>query len=680
MQQSCYRKEAILSASSPKGFPVGEDEEKVVEMSADAFRPSQSREPDESRGVIPWDKVRLGDLLQEYQEVCIMCGIVGYVGDKQAADFLLEGLSKLEYRGYDSAGIAVYDGNHIRVEKSVGRLSALRDKIKDDMPQGTIGIGHTRWATHGRPSDRNAHPHTDCSGDFVVVHNGIIENYLGLKEELIEKGHVFKSETDTEVVAHLLEEVYNGDFVSSVREVLHRIEGSYSLVFMSKREPDKLICTKQDNPLVIGIGEGENFIASDIPAIIARTRRTYILNDGELAVVTKDSIKITNRRGEPVTKKVFEVNWNAEAAEKGGYEHFMLKEINEQPKAVRDTMSQRIAKDGKSIVMNELKWDADYLNSFNKIYIVACGTAYHAGLVGKFYIEKLARVMVEVDVASEFRYRNPIVDENTLFIVVSQSGETSDTLAALKESKRLGAKTLALTNVVGSSIAREADQVLYTWAGPEIAVASTKAYTTQLILFFMLALYMAQIKKTQTPERLEELIAKLKNVPAQISEELSDVDPIKTFAKKYGFNEDVFYIGRLLDYDVALEGALKLKEISYIHAEAYAAGELKHGTLALIVEGVPVIALATQKSVYEKTLSNIKEVKARDAVVIGIAAEGDTELEKYVDHVIMVPETDELLLPLLTVVPLQLLAYYAAITRGCDVDKPRNLAKSVTVE
>ena len=609
-----------------------------------------------------------------------MCGIVGYVGDKQAVDFLLEGLSKLEYRGYDSAGIAVYDGAKIRVEKSVGRLAALRDKIKDDVPQGTIGIGHTRWATHGRPSDVNAHPHTDCTGDFVVVHNGIIENYLTLKEDLIEKGHSFKSETDTEIVAHLLEEVWNGDFEASVREVLRRIEGSYSLVFMCKREPDKLICTKQDNPLVIGIGEGENFIASDIPAIIKRTRRTYILNDGELAVVTKDAIRITNRRGEPVTKKVFEVNWNAEAAEKGGYEHFMLKEINEQPKAVRDTMSQRIAKDGKCITMDELKWDADYLNSFNQIYIVACGTAYHAGLVGKYYIERLVRVPVQVDVASEFRYRDPIIDEHTLFIVVSQSGETSDTLAALKESKRRGAKTLALTNVVGSSIAREADQVIYTWAGPEIAVASTKAYTTQLILFFMLALYMAQIKKTVTPERIAELIAALKQVPAQISETLSDTEPIKTFAKQYGFNDDVFYIGRGLDYDVALEGALKLKEISYIHAEAYAAGELKHGTLALIVEGVPVIALATQKSVYEKTLSNIKEVKARDAVVIGIAAEGDEELQKYVDHVMKVPETDELLLPILAVVPLQLLAYYAAITRGCDVDKPRNLAQSVTVE
>ena len=399
-----------------------------------------------------------------------------------------------------------------------------------------------------------------------------------------------------------------------------------------------------------------------------------------MAVVKKDSVWITNRAGEPVTKKVFEVSWNAEAAEKGGYEHFMLKEIHEQPKAVRDTMSPRIAKDNSAIVMDELKWNKEYLESFNKIYIVACGTAYHAGLVGKYYIEKLVRVPVEVDVASEFRYREPIIDDRTLTIVVSQSGETSDTLAALKESKRLGAKTLAVTNVVGSSIAREADQVIYTWAGPEIAVASTKAYTTQLITMFMLAAYMAGIKGTQTPERIRGLIGKLRDIPAQVSEILEDVEPIKTFAKQYGFNEDVFFIGRSLDYDVVLEGALKLKEISYIHAEAYAAGELKHGTLALIVEGIPVIALATQKSVYEKTMSNIKEVKARDAVVIGIAAQGDDEMEKYVDHVIKVPETDELLIPILTVIPLQLLAYYAAITRGCDVDKPRNLAKSVTVE
>ena len=609
-----------------------------------------------------------------------MCGIVGYVGDRQAAEFLLDGLSKLEYRGYDSAGIAVYDGENIRVEKSVGRLAALRDKIKGNVPMGSLGIGHTRWATHGRPSDVNSHPHTDCHGDFAIVHNGIIENYLSLKEELIAKGHVFKSETDTEVVVHLLEEVYNGDFIAAVRAVLERIEGSYALAFMSRRHPDLLVCTKQDNPLIIGLGEGENFIASDIPAIISKTRRTYILADGEVAIVRKDAVEVTNHLGAPVPKKVFEVTWNAEAAEKGGYEHFMLKEIHEQPKAVRDTMSQRITADKKSISFDELAWDADYLNSFNKIYIVACGTAYHAGLVGKYYIEKLARVLVEVDVASEFRYRDPIVDEHTLLIVVSQSGETSDTLAALKESKRRGAKTLAITNVVGSSIAREADQVVYTWAGPEIAVASTKAYTTQLVLFFMLALYMAEIKKSIAAERTAELVAQLHEIPAQVSEILSDVDPIKTFAKQYGFNEDVFYIGRGLDYAVSLEGALKLKEISYIHAEAYAAGELKHGTLALIVEGVPVIALATQRNVYEKTLSNIKEVKARDAVVIGIAAEGDTELEKYVDHVMHVPASDEFIMPILSVIPLQLLAYYAAITRGCDVDKPRNLAKSVTVE
>ena len=609
-----------------------------------------------------------------------MCGIVGYVGDRQAAEFLLDGLSKLEYRGYDSAGIAVYDNGSIRVEKSVGRLSALRDKIKGNVPIGNIGIGHTRWATHGRPSDVNAHPHVDCHNDFAIVHNGIIENYLSLKEELIEKGHVFKSETDTEVVVHLLEDVYQGDFVAAVREVLRRIEGSYALAFMSRKHPDMLVCTKQDNPLIIGLGEGENYIASDIPAIISRTRRTYIMGDGELAIVRKDSVEITDRKGEPVAKKVFEVTWNAEAAEKGGYEHFMLKEIHEQPKAVRDTMSQRITSDKKSISFEELSWTPEYLNSFNKIYIVACGTAYHAGLVGKYYIEKMARVIVEVDVASEFRYRDPIVDDKTLLIVVSQSGETSDTLAALKESKRRGAKTLAITNVVGSSIAREADQVVYTWAGPEIAVASTKAYTTQLVLFFMLALYMAEIKGMITPKRTAELVEHLQEIPSQISEILSDVDPIKTFAKQYGFNEDVFYIGRGLDYSVSLEGALKLKEISYIHAEAYAAGELKHGTLALIVEGVPVIALATQRNVYEKTLSNIKEVKARDAVVIGIAAEGDTELKKYVDHVMHVPASDEFIMPILSVIPLQLLAYYAAITRGCDVDKPRNLAKSVTVE
>ena len=590
-----------------------------------------------------------------------MCGIVGYVGEKQAANFLIDGLTKLEYRGYDSAGIAVFDGEKINVAKSVGRLAALKEKIKNNTPEGVMGIGHTRWATHGRPSDVNSHPHTDCSGKFAIVHNGIIENFMSLKEELIAKGHKFVSETDTEVVAHLIEDVYEGDFVEAVNKVLNRIEGSYSLAFMCQDYPDTLICTKKDNPLVIGLGEGENFIASDIPAIIAYTRRTYIMNDGEIAVVKKDSIWVTDRKGNPITKKV-------------------LKEIHEQPKAVRDTISPRINKENTQVVLDELKWTKEYVENFNKIYIVACGTAYHAGLVGKYYIEKLARIPVEIDIASEFRYRDPIIDEHTLTIVISQSGETSDTLAALKESKRLGAKTLAITNVVGSSIAREADQVMYTWAGPEIAVASTKAYTTQLVTMFLFAMYVSGLKGTITTERTHELLTQLRLLPDEINRTLEDVEPIKTFAKNYAFNNDVFYIGRSLDYNVALEGSLKLKEISYIHAEAYAAGELKHGTLALIESGVPVIALATQKSVYEKTLSNIKEVKARDAVMIGIAAEDDNELEKYVDHVIKVPATDELLIPLLTVVPLQLLAYYAAITRGCDVDKPRNLAKSVTVE
>ena len=609
-----------------------------------------------------------------------MCGIVGYVGPKQAAPFLLEGLRKLEYRGYDSAGIAVYNGANITLEKCMGRLDSLEKKIEGRIPQGHLGIGHTRWATHGRPSDTNAHPHADCHGDFVVVHNGIVENYLHIKERLIEKGHKFLSETDTEVVAHLVEEYYEGDFVEAVKKVLAEIRGSYSLVFISKHEPDKIICTKQDNPLVIGLGEGENFIASDIPAIIHRTRRTFILSDGEMAVVTKDSVWVTNRQGTPVSKKVFEVNWDAEAAEKGGYDHFMIKEIIEQPKAFRDTMTARVNKDDNTIFFDELKWNREEVAAIKKIMITACGTAYHAGLVGKYYLEQLARIPVEVDIASEFRYRNPLVDSSTLVIIISQSGETSDSLAALKEAKRLGARTLAVTNVVGSSIAREADQVIYTWAGPEIAVASTKAYTTQLLVMLMVSLYLAGLRESLPAERLQQIVAELRNLPQKADAFLANGQAVKTFAELYGFNEDVFFIGRSLDYAVAMEGALKLKEISYIHAEAYAAGELKHGTLALIIEGVPVIALATQMDVYEKTLSNIKEVKARDAVVIGLAMEGDDQIKKYVDHTIFIPATEKYLAPILAVLPLQLLAYYAAVTRGCDVDKPRNLAKSVTVE
>ena len=609
-----------------------------------------------------------------------MCGIVGYIGPNQAAPFLLEGLAKLEYRGYDSAGIAVFNGTAVGVEKSVGRLSNLQAKVESKPLPGQLGIGHTRWATHGRPSDSNSHPHTDCTGNFVVVHNGIIENYLHLKEGLTSRGHTFTSETDTEVVAHLLEEAYQGDFEAAVKTVLAKIDGSYALVFLCKNEPGKLICTKQDNPLVIGLGSGENFIASDIPAIINHTRRTYILSDGEIAVVTADTVTVSNRQGDRIDKKVFEVNWDAEAAEKGGYEHFMIKEIYEQPKALRNTTTGRLAKDDKSIIFDELKWTPDDIAGFKRILITACGTAYHAGIVAKYYFEQLARIPVEVDIASEYRYRSPLTDSDTLCIVVSQSGETIDTLAAFKEAKRRGARTLAVTNVVGSSISREADQTVYTWAGPEIAVASTKAYTTQLVTLLMLAIHMGQMKGTLDQSKAEDLIKGLKNLPAHCHEILEDVEPIKMFAKKYGFNEDVFFIGRSLDYAVALEGSLKLKEISYIHAEAYAAGELKHGTLALIIEGVPVIALATQRDVYEKMLSNIKEVKARDAVVIGMGLKGDKELEKYVDHSMFIPAVDKYLAPILSVIPLQLLAYYAAITRGADVDKPRNLAKSVTVE
>lgn len=609
-----------------------------------------------------------------------MCGIVGYVGNAQAAPFLLDGMSKLEYRGYDSAGIAVYEKGKIRVEKCVGRLDALRHKLEGRMPEGSMGIGHTRWATHGRPSDHNSHPHTDESGDFVVVHNGIIENYLMLKEKLIAKGQKFSSDTDTEIVAHLFADFYEGDMEEAVKKVLKTIEGSYSLVFMCAAEPDKLICTKKDNPLIIGLGEGENFIASDIPAIIAKTRRTYIMSDGEIATVTKDGVWVQDINGTPITKKVFEVNWNAEAAEKGGFEHFMLKEIYEQPKAIKDTMRGRLAENGTEINFTELGWTPEDFTGISKIFIVACGTAYHAGIVGKYYLENLARIPVEVDIASEFRYRNPLVDANCLTIVISQSGETIDTLAALKEAKRLGSRTLAVTNVVGSSIAREADQVVYTYAGPEIAVASTKAYTTQLLVMLMLAVYVGRLRGTLDGNKADALAKGLHKVPEQLHDMLENVDQIKVFARHYGSSLDAFFLGRSLDYAVALEGALKLKEISYIHAEAYAAGELKHGTLALIVEGVPVIVLATQEDVYDKTVSNLQEVKAREAMVIAIALEGDDSIAKYADHVIYIPRADKELAPILAVLPLQLLAYYAALTRGCDVDKPRNLAKSVTVE
>lgn len=610
-----------------------------------------------------------------------MCGIVGYIGFNQASDFLLDGMAKLEYRGYDSAGIAVIGAeNAIKIQKKVGRLANLEAIVKADPNEGTVGIGHTRWATHGRPSDMNAHPHASEDGKFAVVHNGIIENYMPLKEELIEKGYHFKSETDTEVVAHLLEDMYDGDFVSTVRRMLARVDGAYALEIICADEPDKIICTKKENPLVIGLGKGENFVASDIPAIINYTRDTYILSDGELAIVTRDNVSVFDREGNAIDKEVFHVSWNAEAAEKGGYEHFMLKEIHDQPKAVRDTFGTHISEDGKTVHFEELNWTADDVAAFNKILIVACGTAYHAGLVTKQYIENLARIPVSVEIASEYRYSNPLTDDKTLCIVISQSGETSDTLAALKEAKRHGAKSLAITNVVGSSISREADNTVYTWAGPEISVASTKAYTTQLVAGLLFAVYLGQLNGKMDPALGAEILCGVKSLPTLIHEIFEVDEDMKAFAKHYGFKSDAFFLGRAIDYAVAMEGALKLKEISYIHAEAYAGGELKHGTLALIEEGVPVIALATQEDVYDKMISNIREVKAREAVVIGIGMKGDEELSKHVDHTIYVPRANKFIAPILAVVPLQLLAYYAAITRGADVDKPRNLAKSVTVE
>ena len=610
-----------------------------------------------------------------------MCGIVGYIGFNQAADFLLDGMAKLEYRVYDSAGIAVIGAeNVIKIQKKVGRLANLEAIVKADPNEGTVGIGHTRWATHGRPSDMNAHPHASEDGKFAVVHNGIIENYMPLKEELIAKGYHFKSETDTEVVAHLLEDMYDGDFVDTVRRMLNRVDGAYALEIICADEPDKIICTKKENPLVIGLGKGENFVASDIPAIINYTRDTYILSDGELAIVTRDNVSVFDRKGNAIDKEVFHVSWNAEAAEKGGYEHFMLKEIHDQPKAVRDTFGTHISEDGKTVHFEELNWTADDVTAFNKILIVACGTAYHAGLVTKQYIESLARIPVNVEIASEYRYSNPLTDDKTLCIVISQSGETSDTLAALKEAKRLGAKSLAITNVVGSSISREADNTVYTWAGPEISVASTKAYTTQLVAGLLFAVYLGQLNGKMDPAVGEEILSGIRNLPTLIHEIFEVDEDMKAFAKHYGFKSDAFFLGRAIDYAVAMEGALKLKEISYIHAEAYAGGELKHGTLALIEEGVPVIALATQEDVYDKMISNIREVKAREAIVIGIGMKGDEELSKHVDHTIYVPRANKFIAPILAVVPLQLLAYYAAITRGADVDKPRNLAKSVTVE
>ncbi|MFT9056200.1 MAG: glutamine--fructose-6-phosphate transaminase (isomerizing) [Ethanoligenens sp.] len=609
-----------------------------------------------------------------------MCGIVGYIGEQDAQPILLGGLQKLEYRGYDSAGIAVMNPQgEMHLVKSKGRLKALQDKLGTESLTGSIGIGHTRWATHGEPSEKNCHPHTNQAGTISVVHNGIIENYLHLKEWLGSKGYSFYSDTDTEVVPNLIDYYYHGNLLEAVTKAISVIEGSYALGVMCTDEPDKIIAVRKDSPLVVGIGKGEYFIASDVPAILNHTRDILYLEDKEIVVLTKTGAAVYSLEGEKLEKPIQHVTWNADAAEKGGYEHFMLKEIHEQPKAIRDTLNSRVMQQ-KPIQLDSVTIPTEQLQNIQKIYLVACGTAYHAGVIGKYAIEKLARIPVEVDIASEFRYRNPILNSKTLLVVLSQSGETADTLAALREAKSKGVRVLAVTNVVGSSIAREADDVLYTWAGPEIAVASTKAYTTQLVLMYILALYLAQEKHTMAPEEIESLKAELLSLPEKAEKVLQNKEMLQKFAGNTYSQQSMFFLGRGIDYAVAMEGALKVKEISYLHAEAYAGGELKHGTIALIEKDTVVIALATQSDLYDKMISNVREVTTRGAKVLGLAKEGNRAIEKTVDSVLYIPGTADIFMPVLTVIPLQLLAYYIAVQRGCDVDKPRNLAKSVTVE
>lgn len=607
-----------------------------------------------------------------------MCGIVGYIGQNEAAPVLIKGLKKLEYRGYDSAGIAVF-GDGIHVVKTKGRLADLDAKVQAmGGVKGQVGIGHTRWATHGAPSDVNSHPHTSMNGRISVVHNGIIENYLQLKAELEEKGYVFASETDTEVVAQLFDYYYDGDMVDTLIRVIGRIRGSYALGILCNEKPDEIVAVRKDSPMLVGIGENENFIASDIPALLEYTKDYYLLNDNEIVVLKKDSITILDLDKNEIKKDIYNVTWDISAAEKGGYDYFMMKEIMEQPKAFKATISPRIV-DGE-IKLDNIKYTDEDIRNINRIHIIACGSAWHAAIVGKYVIEDYARIPVEVDLASEFRYRNPILDKNDICIIISQSGETADTLAALREAKRQGIRILAIVNVVGSSIARESDDVLYTWAGPEIAVATTKGYSTQVALMYLLAMKFGQARGYLSAEEVKKLTAELELVPGYIEKLLTMDEELKELAKAHAHANDVFVIGRGIDYAVALEGSLKLKEISYIHSEAYAAGELKHGTISLIEEGTLVVAIATQDPLYEKLVSNVKEVKARGAYVVAIAKEGNTEIAEVADKVIYIPQINDKFTASLNVIPMQIFSYYVAIERGCDVDMPRNLAKSVTVE
>ena len=608
-----------------------------------------------------------------------MCGIVGYLGPKNASEVIVDGLSKLEYRGYDSAGVAVCNDGELEIRKFKGRLAVLAEDIEKNEMKGNLGIGHTRWATHGEPSDVNSHPHFNMDKTIAVVHNGIIENYMELKEELKEDGVEFRSETDTEVIAHLVDKYYEGNLLDAVYKTVARLRGAYALGVICKDNEDELVAVRKDSPLIAGVGEGENFIASDIPALLKYTRKVYFLENGEVVHIKGNELKIYDAERNPVEKEIYDVKWDIEAASKGGYDCFMLKEINEQPEGVKNTLERRLDENG-NIVLDGIHLTKEDLDSINRIYIVACGTAYHAGLLGKNALEKYLKVPVITDIASEFRYSDNFVDEHSLVILVSQSGETADTLAVLRDSKAKGAKILAITNVVGSSISREADEVFYTWAGPEIAVASTKAYTTQITSLYMIALNFALEKGTITREEYLSTIEKMKKLPEKIQKVLDNQDKIKETAERIVSKEHVFFLGRGVDYSLAMEGSLKLKEVSYIHSEAFAAGELKHGTIALIEEGTPVISIATQENLFEKMVSNMQEVKARGAFVASIAQEHNRSVEKVSDEVIYIPNCDDMLVPIVAVAPMQLLAYYVSTMKGLDVDKPRNLAKSVTVE
>ena len=609
-----------------------------------------------------------------------MCGIVGYVGEEHAKERIIDGLKRLEYRGYDSAGIALPINGRIEIRKHVGEIKNLEKIIGDAAYDSSVGIGHTRWATHGAPSDLNAHPHANGDNSIAIVHNGIIENYQEIKEWLIrDYGVKFKSETDSEVIAHLIGIYYDGDLLQAVNRAVEQMRGAYAVAAIAAAEPDKIVAVRKDAPLVAGIGKGFNFIASDIPALLKYVREVYLIENNETVVLTKDDIKIYNEDGKVVKRDVFHVTWDADAAEKEGYEHFMLKEIHEQPKGIQETLVRRLNEDG-TINLDGISMTKEDIENFDKVYIVACGTAYHAGLVGKLVIEKMARVPVEVDIASEFRYRDPFVDEKTLFIAISQSGETLDTLAALREAKRKGARILSVVNVVGSSVARESDDVFYTWAGPEIAVASTKAYTTQLICMYLIGLYMGSTKGTIEKDYYTQVLEELKLLPEKVEKLFGEEDQIAALARKYHRKDQVFYVGRGLDSGVSYEGSLKLKEISYINSFAIAAGELKHGTIALMEEETLVFALATQDFLYEKMVSNVEEIKARGARVVAIAKEGRTEIEQVADEVIYIPPCMDEVSPVLAVIPLQIFAYYVAKERGCNIDKPKNLAKSVTVE